>query len=699
MSVKTVLKTACVVCQAGCGILVHLEEGKIVKIEGDPDSPFNHGSLCLKGEAALEHLYHPDRLKYPLHRTGVRGGGKWKRISWDEALDEVAEALKNSKETYGPESVIFIRGSFRGGYEGGHVGRLANTFGTPNIASMAPLCFVPRQSGSLITHGFNPVPDYDYPPSCMMVWGANLPETRLGEGIGTLRALKKGSKLIVVDPRKFELSRKADVWLQVRPGSDLALALGLINVIIKDDLYDKSFVEKWTVGFDELRQHIEQYTPEEMEKITWVPANLIRDAARLYATSKPSILQAGNAIDHTNNNFQTARALAILRAITGNLGVPGGELACSQPAIVPMGSPEFDLRDKLSQKERDKRLNTTSGLLPTVFYALPQSIVKSILEGEPYRLRAAFILECNMLQTYQNVQEVYKALKKIDFLAAVDMFMTPTAAMADIVLPVAGFLEINNIIAPPYYPLVQVQQKVAEIGECRSDYEIIADLARRLGIGEYFWENEKECLDFIMKPAGLTFDEFKKIGTLVGKKEYRKHEKDGFPTPSKKVEIYSQRLKDWGFDPMPTYREIPETPLSAPELTKEYPLVLTSWKIEEFRHSGQRQIKSLRKRHPEPVVFIHPDTARGLGIVEGDTVCIETKRGKVQQKALLTTDIDRRVVGVDYAWWFPEKGPETMYGWAEANVNILTDDAPPWGTEMGTPNLRGFLCKIFKAPA
>jgi anaerobic selenocysteine-containing dehydrogenase len=697
MSKKKVVKTGCLLCQAGCGLLVHMENNEIVKIMGDPESPVNRGNLCLKGAACLDRLYHPDRLKYPLQRAGDRGSGQWRRVSWDEALDTVAEALKKVKTKYGPESVIFIRGSFKGGYEGAYLARLANVFGTPNIASMASVCFQPRVNGSMMTYGYYPVPDYDHPPACMLVWGANLPETRLGEGRDTLKALQKGSKLIVADPRQFDLSQRAEIWMQLRPGSDLALALGLIHVIIAERLYDQSFVDRWTIGFNELKKHVEQYPPETVEKITWVPVSLIKNAARLYATSKPAILQAGNAIDHTSNNFQTARALAILRAITGNLGVPGGELMCSQPPIVPMGSPGFDLREKLQKEVRDKRLNAADGMLPMVFYTLPQSIVKAILKGEPYRIHAAYIQGANSLLTYTNAQEVYKALKQIDFLTVVDMFMTPTAAMADIIFPVGSFLETDGIIAPPYYPIVQVQQKVAQIGECRSDYEILAALARRLGLGEYFWENEKMCFDDILKPVGLTFEKFGNVGALVGKKEFHKHERDGFPTPSKKVELYSQRLKDWGFDPLPTHREIPETPLSAPELAKEYPLVLTSWKIEEFRHSGDRQIESLRKRHPEPVVWIHPDTATKLSIAGGDRVYIETKRGRIQQKAMVTTDIDQRVVGVDYAWWFPEKGAKGMYGWAEANLNILTDDAPPWGAEMGTPNLRGILCKVYKA--
>jgi len=686
-----------VICQAGCGLIVHLENGEIVKIAGDPESPVNRGKLCVKGAASLDYLRHPARLKYPLRRTGERGSGRWERIPWDEALDTVADQLLNAKTAYGPESVVFMRGSFKGGYEGAYLARFANAFGAPNIASMASVCFQPRVNGSVFTHGFNPVPDYDYPPACMLVWGANLHETRFGEGLDTLEALQKGSKLIVVDPRKFHLSRKVEIWLQLRPGSDLALALALIHVVIAERLYDRSFVDRWTIGFDELKKHVEQYPPEAIEKITWVPVSLIKDAARLYATSKPAVLQAGNAIDHNGNNFQTARAFAILRAITGNLGVPGGELACSQPSIVPMGSPEFDLRDRLQKEVRNKRLNAADRMLPSVYYTLPQSIVKSVLKGEPYKIHFAYILGSNTLLTYTNAQEVYKSLKQIDFLAVADMFMTPTVAMADIVFPVGSHLERDGIIAPPYYPLVQVQQKVAQVGECRSDYEILAGLARRVGTGEYFWEREKECFDYIMKPSGLTFEEFRNVGVLVGKKEYRQHEKDGFSTHSKKVELYSERLKDWGFDPLPTYREILETAVSAPELANEYPLVLTSWKMEAFRHSGERQFESLRKLHPDPVVWIHPDTAAELGIVEGDIVYIETKRGRIQQKAVLTADIDRRVAGVDYGWWFPEKGPEGMYGWAEANINILTDDAPPWGREMGTTNLRSFLCKVYKA--
>jgi anaerobic selenocysteine-containing dehydrogenase len=693
----TVVKSTCGLCQTGCGVIVHVAGERVIQVEGDPDSPVNKGVLCEKGLASIEYLYAPSRLKQPLQRIGERGRGEWKEISWDAALERIAGQFTKIKGKYGPESLVFMRGCFKGGYQGTHLARFANALGAPNIASMGSVCYVPRTNGSVITHGYSPVPDYSYPPGCILVWGANLAETRIGEHRQTIRALEGGSKLLVIDPRKTKLSQKAEIWIQPRPGSDLAVALGMINVIINQDLYDKTFVSNWTVGFDELKRHVQDYPPEVVEKITWVKADDIKKIAMLYATTTPAVIQLGNAIDHNANNFQTARAVSILRAITGNLGLPGGEIWCSPPGILsPMGSPELDLRDKISADQRENRLNAKDGLLPTIYYALPQSIVSAILQGDPYPIRAGFIQAGNMLLTYTNARRTYEALNKLDFLAVADIFMTPTAALADIVLPAATYLEFDSISAPPYYPVAQIQQKIVKVDDCRSDYDILNGLAKVMGLGEYFWESEEACMDDVLKPVGLTFKEFRNIGVVVGKKEYRKHEKDGFETPSGKVELSSSQLNEWGFDPLPTYHELEETPYSDPTLAKAYPYVLTSWKTGPFRHSGGRQIPSLREIQPDPVVWLHPDTAGKHGIAENEWVYIETKRGQIRQKARLTTDIDPRVVGVDYAWWFPEKDGEALYGWDEANINVLTDDAAPYGREMGTPNLRGILCKISK---
>jgi anaerobic selenocysteine-containing dehydrogenase len=339
-------------------------------------------------------------------------------------------------------------------------------------------------------------------------------------------------------------------------------------------------------------------------------------------------------------------------------------------------------------------------MLPDFRYVLPQSVIKSVLEGDPYHIRAAFVQASNPLSCWPNIQEAYRALKKLDFLAVSDMFMTPTAALADIVFPAASYLEYDGIQMPPNGALVQLQRKVAQIGECRSDHEIINGLAKKLGLEEYFWDSIDDFWDAILEPVGLTFKEFNKIGLFTGKEKqpnrYRRYEQNGFKTPSGKVELYSSQLEEWGFDPLPKYHEPPETPYSTPELAKEYPLQCTTRKLAVYRHSGGRQIPSLRRSHPEPVVIIHPETASKLGIKDGDWVYIETKRGRIKQKADLSTGVDRRVVVLDHAWWFPERGEGELFGWAESNYNVLTNDKPPFNREMGSANLRGFLCKVYK---
>jgi len=693
-----IVRSTCSICQIGCGILAHVDGGKVIKVEGDPDCPLSKGVLCPKGLASLDYLYHPDRLQHPLKRMGERGEGKWAPISWDEALDTVAGELAKTREKCGAEAVAFITGSFKGGTQARHITRFANLFGSPNIAWQGHVCFVPRQEASAITYGSYAIPDFEYPPSAIVVWGKNLLGNLQHVYRRMMKAVERGAKLMVVSPTHVEGVDRADLWIKPRPGSDLALALGMMNVIIEEGLYDSTFVQHWTAGFNELKAHVQQYTPEKVADITWVTAETIKQASRFYATHKPACLHWGNAIDHGMNSFQTARALCILRAITGNLEAPGGDLRWSPTPVNP-SAPTYTLPEKIPPEVRQRSVSSARKLIPDFFTVVPQDVIKAMLYGDPYQIRAAYILGCNPLLTHSNSRKVYEALHALDFLAVADMFMTPTAALADIVLPVATYLEFNDIVVPHYsLPVAQVQQKVTRVGECRSDYEIIRDLARRLGLGEYFWDTDEQCLDFMLEPAGISFDELRKIGVLLGSKQYRSYLSHGFPTPSGKVELYSSKLKEWGFDPLPTYYEPPETPLSSPDLLAEYPLVFTSRKDGCYRHSGGRQIASLRGTHPEPTTLVHPQTAEQLGIANGDWVYVETRRGKIKQKAVLSADIDPRVVVVDYAWWFPEDDAADLYRWAQSNINILTNDEPPFNREMGATNLRGGLCKIYKAP-
>jgi anaerobic selenocysteine-containing dehydrogenase len=712
MAKTQIVKTACGLCPTGCSVLVTLQDGKAVDIKGDPEGLPNQGDLCPIGHASLEYLYHPDRLTYPLRRAGNRSEGKWRRISWDEALGLTAEALNKVRQEHGPEAVVMVHGSAKGPMDT-HLVRLANAFGTPNVICSDYVCHVPRMLAAELTFGFFPSADYGYPPSCIVSWGANDAETHFCRHKGLVQAVKKGAKLIAIDPRETEVTNMADLWLRVRPGSDLALALAMTNVIINEGFYDRKFVNKWAVGFDELKAHVQDYPVERVAKITWVPADLIVKAARLYATNRPGHIEWGNALDHNVNSFQAARAISILMAITGNLGVPGGEIESrgsgfrfgdaesSESGVLGRWSAELELRDKIAKGTRQNKVGADLNMLPDFRYVLPQSFMKSVLEGDPYHIRAAFVQASNPLSCWPNIRKAHRALNELDFLAVSDMFMTPTAALADVVFPVASYLEYDGIQMPPNGAVVQLQRKVAQIGECRSDHEIINDLAKKLGLQEYFWDSIDDFWDAILEPVGLTFKEFKKIGLFTGKdkqlEKYRRYEQNGFKTPSTKVELYSSPLKECGFDPLPTYYEPPETTYSDPELAKEYPLVLFSWKRRLYRHSGGRQIASLRARHPEPTAMIHPETARKLGIEESDWVYIETRRGRIRQKAALSVGIDPRVVGVDHGWWFPENGASELYGWAESNVNILTNGKPPFSREMGSANLRGFLCKVYKA--
>lgn len=690
-----IVRSTCRICYNSCGVLIHLEDGKPIKVEGDVRNPMSKGRLCQKGLASLEYLNHPDRLRHPLKRAGQRGDGNWQRIGWDEALETVARELRKAAETYGVLSVAFLRGASKG-LSDDYMARLANLFGSPNISSPAPVCFVPGVNASKLTYGCYAYPDYEFRPRCILLWSTNPEATNVVEYEEIVSAAKKGTKIIAIDPIENGLTKMADLWLRPRPGTDLALCLGIINVIINGNLYDRDFVDRWTTGFADLKAHIQEYSPQKVAKITWVPEDMIRQVARLYARERPGYIGWGNGIETTINSFQACRAIAILRAISGNLGVPGGEVKWSLPGGLPKGDPEFVCQNSIPLEIRVKRLSMKDNLMPIIYYALPQRVIKAILEDDPYPVRAVYQQGANLLTAYTHAKETYKALMKLDFFAVADMFMTPTAMLADIVLPAATYLEFDSVEQPWHFPIASVQQKVAQVGESWSDGKILNELARKLGFTEHVWEHMGQALDLVLKPAGVTFEEFREIGTFIGSKLYRHYEKEGFDTPSKKVELYSKRLEEWGFDPMPRYYEAPETPYSEPEMAREYPFALTTRKGDVYRHSGGRQIPSLRSTRPEPIIRLHPDSAGRLGIKDGDWVYVSTKRGRIRQKASLVDSLDPRTVEIDYAWWFPEKKDSPLCGWEESNINILTDDRPPYNREMGSAVMRGMFCKVHK---
>ncbi len=701
----TVVKSICRMCHGVCGVKVHLEAGRVVKVTGDPDHPMSRGYICSKGRASPELLYHPDRLLHPLKRAGGKGENKWERISWDEALDTTAERLLHFKDEHGPESVALALGTGRP-YMFMSL-RFANAFGTPNVVSYAHACYLPRVMAAAVTCGMHlPVCDFygfgGVEPALVLVWGCNIQETGAADGMcGPMatRVIRKGARSIVVDPRRTPPADRADLWLQVRPGTDAALALSMLHVIIEGGLYDREFVETYTVGFDRLADRVRAYPPSRGEAITWVPEETIREAARLYATTKPACLLWGNGLDQSPNCFQTARALMILRAVTGNIDVPGGDVFWVPPEKVfqtsPFVEPENTLLGRMTPEAAARKLGygesipLNPGVRHPVFW-------DAVLDQKPYPVKALLIMGTNPLLTSSAPLRGEEALKRLDFSCCVDLFMTPTAQLADIVLPAASWLEQDDVADLHFIWCVAARQKVAEVGECWDDKKILIELARRVGLEAFFpWKDVRQWCDYVLEGSGLDFEAFKEIGLLRGEMQYRKHETDGFPTASGKFEIACSALEAMGHDALPNYFEPPESPYSTPDLAERYPLIaITGAKIEPFFHTELRQLPSQRKRNPDPLVELHPETAARLSIAEGDWVWIESPRGRIRQRARLTPGIAPRVVSIQHAWWFPEREPPE-YGWKESSASLLLDPQPAdavWGSEPW----KGFLCKVYK---
>jgi anaerobic selenocysteine-containing dehydrogenase len=531
-----------------------------------------------------------------------------------------------------------------------------------------------------------------------MVWGSNLFQTNEEGVMGSQlkRALDRGARLIVIDPRKTGVAKRADLWLQPRPGTDLALSLGMLRVIVDEGLYDGDFVEKWTTGFDALTEHLQHYPLERISEVTWVPEGKIREAARLYAQTKPSCIQWGNALEHTADSIQCSRALLILKAITGNLDTPGGNIGREGPPIMKAGA--LVLANQFPDK-RKEILSAQFPLAAMMGFVPPHLVTKAILTGKPNPIRMMFIQGTNPLLSYANAGETSEALGKLDYLVVSEIFLTPTAQVADLVLPAATNFEFDDIghFGLPHGFILARPKIVDPPGACWPDSKIINELGKRLGLSEFFWQDMSECLDEILRPAGLTYEDFKEMGMLKGNWEYKGYEKKGFKTPSGKVEIYSQKLRDWGFDPLPSYREIQEPSEGSPCPSEQYPLILTSAKDAHSFHSAYRNIPSLRKLSPDPLVLMHPEAASQRGIREGDWVSLETERGSIQQKAAFSAELDARVLVGSIGWWFPEREDLELSGWKEANFNILTSSNPPFDPTIGTTNLRAIPCQISKS--
>lgn len=732
---EVVKKAACTFCYANCSVLVHVKDNRVIKIEPNRENPLSHGHVCERIGYAIKWLYHPDQLMYPLKRAGERGNGKWQRVTWDQALDEITAKLKSIKATYGPESLVVAEGTYRSGPFWAR-SRFCSLFGNPqNITHPGISCMLNCNSMAMATvGGIFVVPPMSH-SNCLVLWGQNPAESSSRMMISLGRRMEKGNfKLIVVDPRKTRVAEMADIWLQLRPGTDGALAMGWLNVIINENLYDKSFVNQWTYGFEKLAQRAQDYTPQKVAGITGLSIEQIISSARTYANTKPAILVRGLATDQLGRNgTRVEQARIALRAITGNLDIDGGNpITGVGPEIGGkrfIRESQLELLDRISPAQKKKQLGydkyklmTWSGydLTSPHFQRVwgepessmhrmgvtPPLVWKAILTGKPYPVKAMFTWASNPLQWAANTKAVYQAMKSpnLELNVVADFWLAPHAELADYVLPAASWLE--KPLCSTYEDFSEIvyggDRAIQPLGERKDDYTIWRELAIRMGQAEYWpWETQEDVIKYQLSPLGITYEQFMDNGFIKENvREFKRYERKGFPTATGKVELYSTVLEKLGYDPLPFYEEPPESTLANPVLAEQYPLILnTGGRFMPFFHSEYRQLGiGMRERHPDPLVDIHPVTATKINLNEGDWVWIETKRGRIKQKVHLNYGILPDVVNCEAGWWFPEQPVQPgLHGLFESNANVVTaDDEEYLDPLTGGWAGRALACKMYK---
>ena len=678
------IKTDCILCVWGCGINAYVEDGRLVKVEGMAEHPLNQGSLCPRGKALVDYVYSPDRLKYPMKKEN----GGWKRISWDEALDTIATKLQQIKDKYGAKALAIFCGSI--GVENNELAAFARRFrgayGTPNFLSVESNCYRSRILARQLTFGTYLIEEPEK-AKCVILWGHDPDNSKPPLASKIYHALDNGLKLIVIDPKRTPLAKRG-MHIQIRPGTDCALALSMLNVIISEDLYDKEFVNKYTIGFDKLAEHVKQYPPEKVEGITWVPAADIRRIARIFATAESaSIVQGTCSLDQHINGLQNNRVLSILQTVTGNIDKPGGWVAVPFPRLgslhikveeEPIGAAEHPLFYRLWGRQSP--------------YGQAMYFADAVLSQKPYPVKALIISGGNPALTLPDSSKIKRALEKLDFLVVIDLFMTKTAKMADMVLPACSSMERSGVGyvygVTSGMPYILLRKKVIEpLWECWPDWKFWCELGRRMGYEDLFpWQTDEEVIEHWLKPTGLTIKQLSEQnpeGVFFADKKYDMCQKGEFNTPSRKIEIYSQTLAEYGYDPLPVHIEPSQSPISCPDLIKEYPLILTTGaRALEYTHTQMRNVSQLQQSAPEPMAEIHPDTAMKYGIVDGDTIAVETRKGQIKIKVRTTEDLAPGVVSIPH-------------GWAQANANLLTE-LEPRDPVTGYTELKALLCRIRK---
>ncbi|RMD97134.1 MAG: aminotransferase class V-fold PLP-dependent enzyme, partial [Calditrichaeota bacterium] len=710
-------KAICGICPAGCWVEVGMQKGRMVDIKQDTGHPL--GMICRRGQHAPEIVYSEHRLKYPMKRKGPKGTHDFERITWDEAYDLIVENLLKIKQESGPEAVSIYTG--RGAFElslcdmfqpkGVAVSSASNVlfpFGSPNTMGVGALCYVsfamlaPHLTmGRMLINMFTDLENSEM----IVVWGANPATDSPPLDMFRLEAAaRRGADIVVIDPRNTEtVKRTGAQWVPIRPGTDGALALSIIEVMIDEELYDEDFAENWCHGFEPLKTYVQHFRPEVAEKITGVPAETIRNLARriCHATGACPLMYTG--LEYSNSGLQAIRAVLTLFALAGQLDVPGGIGLAMLNTHFPINrscnqeNPNLDravAREKFPIYSQYRGESHASGL------------VDAVLKGEPYPIRGLIIHGASLLTSWPQTSIWRETLSRLDFLVCIDRQLTADAAYADVVLPATTMFEIESYMV--YGPIFRLREKVIEpVGEARNDYLIMAELARRLGYGDLYPQTEEEMIRFALQGSGYTLEQVRENGGWVKMPspmmEYKKWQKGslradgkpGFETPTGKFEIWSTLLEDYGYEPLPKYTEPKEGPLASPDTAQRFPLVFNSGARPQTDFRSQHHgIPGLVKDNPEPTVEINVEDARVRGIQSGDLVEVRTARGAIPFRARVTPDIVQGAVECNMGGGTPV-GPKAWQKW---NVNELTD-LQNYDEISGFPVYKALLCDVVKVEA
>jgi anaerobic selenocysteine-containing dehydrogenase len=687
-----------------------------VGVEGDPANPFSQGALCARGLATADTVHHPERVLAPLVRAGPRGAGRWREVGWEEALALATEGFDHIRRESGPESVLFLKGTGRD--VGPWISRLAYSFGSPNYFALGPAngnaCFMPRASVGAAAFGGLMVPDCSQhhaeryahpawrPPAALVVWGGNPVHTNPDGFLGAwvVHCMERRTDLVVVDPRLTWLAGQARHWLPLRPGTDCALALAFLHVIIAEGLFDRDFVGRWTHGFDALAERVRPCTPAWAAPLTGLDPERIAAAARFLGQHRPVAFQQGVAVDMAPDAAAAAHAIACLWTVLGQVEVPGGMVVTTDPFGVPRRGPDRRAFPEV------RRAPIGEDRYPLIRHGIPYGQGDALLDqletGRPYPLRAAWIQGTGtVVSSFADPERAARLLGGLDLVVVLDLFHTPTTeTFADLILPVCTFAERDGL-RNSFYQLAAINRAIAPRGQSRSDAEICLAMGRRLAPARWPWEDVHGLFDHILQPAGLRFCELRERMPLLPGLRYGRHERGelrsdgrpGFETPTGKLELWSTVFDECGLDPLPAWSPGPFQGSAAahPDLTLD---LITGARVPALFNAEHLNVPALRAQNPDPLVHVHPDDARAADLREGDWAWVIGPAGRCRRRVAVTEEVPRGCAHAQARWWDPEH--PTAEALAPWNVNALLPSHLQGRSGFGYP-FRSLRCRLVRA--